>query len=71
MTIDWQMRHRREGKSLIAVEAAKMAQRQGKKVLFATADQAATAERLSKHGALSEIVGTDFVAPHFREASGD
>ena len=64
---DLQMRARREGKTLIAVEATKIAQQQGKRVIWATGDQAATAERLSKHGALSELVGTDFVVPHFRE----
>lgn len=57
---------RRTGKTLLAVEATKKLQAQGKNVVWATADQTATAEMLSKHGALSEVMGEHFLKPRFR-----
>jgi hypothetical protein len=58
---------RRGGKTLLAVEMTKAAQRAGRSVLWATFDQAATAETLAKHGALSEVVGTMYLKPRFRD----
>ena len=60
---------RRAGKTLAAVEATKAAKKRGLDTLWATRDQAATAELLAKHGALSEIVGNHYVRPHFKEQS--
>ena len=57
---------RRIGKTAAQVEATKSAQKMGKRVVWATFDQPATATLLAKHGALSEIVGDKFVIPHFR-----
>ena len=57
----------RFGKTVMAVYAAKAAQKQGKRVLWATFDQAATAEMLAKHGALSEVVGEIYIKPFFRK----
>jgi hypothetical protein len=66
---DFSMAARRGGKSLLAVEATKAAQRRGETVLWATHDQAATAAMLSKHGALSEVVGKHYLRPKFKEQS--
>ncbi len=63
------MQMRRSGKTLAAVMAAKAAQARSHKVVWATHDQAATADRLSRHGALSELVGDDYLIPHFRKGS--
>ena len=63
---DLVMRGRRAGKTLIDVEASKLAQAQGRRVLWATDDQARTAAMLAKHGAISEVVGEMFVVPRFR-----
>jgi len=68
---DYQMQSRRAGKTLIAVEESRRAQRQGRRVLWATNNQGETAKMLSKHGALSEIVGENYVAPHFKEPNDD
>lgn len=57
---------RRGGKTLLAIEMSKAAQKAGKSVLWATFDQAATAGILAKHGALSEVVGTMYLKPRFR-----
>lgn len=61
------LRSRRAGKTLAAVEASKTAQREGKRVLWSTLDQAETARMLSRHGAISEIVGEHWIAPRFRK----
>lgn len=61
-----QMNGRRGGKTLAAVEATKAAQRQGKRVLWVTDDQAATATMLARHGALSKVVGESYLEPKFR-----
>jgi hypothetical protein len=58
---------RRGGKTLLAVEMTKAAQRAGRSVLWATFDQVATAETLAKHGAVSEVVGTMYLKPRFRD----
>ena len=62
------MQARRAGKMLAQVEATKAAQAQGKRVMWFTNDQAKTAETLSKHGALSELVGEAAVIPHFKKS---
>jgi len=56
---------RHQSKTLVGVMAAKAAQSQGKRVLYFTNDQSETASMLSKHGALSEIVGENYVAPRW------
>ena len=66
---DIQLTTGRYGKTRAAVEATKAAQRQGKNVLWATHDQAATAQMLARHGALSELVSVDYIRPHFKEGS--
>lgn len=58
---------RRGGKTMLAVEVTKAAQKAGKTILWATLDQAATATTLAKHGALSEVVGTMYLKPRFRD----
>lgn len=64
----YQYGSRRSGKTLAAVEVSKRAQGAGKRVLWATDNQTATAALLAKHGALSEIIGGSYVAPRFRTA---
>jgi hypothetical protein len=61
------MNGRRGGKTLAAVESTKAAQKRGKRVLWATGDQASTAALLARHGALSEVVGENYLAPKFRD----
>ncbi|WP_370285802.1 hypothetical protein [Pseudooceanicola nanhaiensis] len=58
---------RRGGKTLLAIEMTKAAQKAGKSILWFTYDQAVTANTLAKHGALSEVVGTMYLKPRFRE----
>lgn len=61
------MNARRGGKTLMAVEMTKAAQKAGKLVLWGTRDQTATAVMLAKHGALSEVIGTKYLKPRFKE----
>lgn len=58
---------RRGGKTLVAVNASKAAQRQGKTMLWATNDQTATGALLAKHGALSEVIGRHHLKPRFKK----
>ena len=55
--------NRRAGKTLAGVIAAKFAQSQGRRVLYVTSNQSETATMLSRHGALSEVIGDHYVAP--------
>ena len=57
----------RAGKTVIAIMAAKAAQKQGKRVLWLTNNQVDTATILAKHGALSELVNNNGIIPHFRK----
>lgn len=58
---------RRTGKTIASIEYSKLAQIQGKTVLWYTVDQADTARLLARHGALSLIVGDNFLKPAFRK----
>jgi hypothetical protein len=62
---------KRMDKTLEAVVQSKIAQKSGKRVWWATLDQPATAEFLSRHGALSEIVGKYYVAPRWPKSKLD
>ena len=57
---------RRGGRTLAGVMWTKAMQEQGKRVLWATANQAGTAEMLARHGALSLVVGEHYLCPKFR-----
>ena len=61
------MNQQRFGKTLAMVEMSKHQQAKGKRVYWATLDQQATAEMLTKHGALSEVVGSMYLRPYFRK----
>lgn len=58
---------RQAGKTIASIQATKLAQMQGKTVLWYTVDQAATARLLARHGALSLVVGDNFLKPVFRK----